>query len=93
MMKRLNEPDIVTLSGDQIDRIQQTLDVARHQIRLGQHETDNDQVEDALIEAEEAVDTARARVADAVEAIREDEEEIGKSEQQRQAWRPVYRTL
>ena len=93
MMKRPNEPDTLTLSGNQIDRIQQTLDVARHQIRLGQHETDNAQVEGALLDAEEADDTARARVADAVEAIRQDEEEAGQSEQKRQACRPIYRSV
>jgi len=33
-----NEPDTVILSGDPLDRAQQALDVARHQIRVAQHE-------------------------------------------------------
>jgi hypothetical protein len=91
MLKRPNGPDTVTLSGDPLERAQQVLDVARHQIRLGQNQTDNYHVEDALNDAEEAVDTARAEVGNAVEAIRDEEEESRAAERKRQKWRPVYR--
>jgi len=89
MLKRPNEPDVVTLSGDPIERAQQVLDVARHQIRLGQHQTDDSRVEEALGEAEEAVDTARAHVTDAVEVNLEGEEASGAAERKRAAWRPT----
>ena len=92
MVKRSNEPDIITLSGDPIERAQQVLDVARHQVRLAQNGSETYQVEDALNEAEEAVDTARAHVADAVEANLEAEQEAGKAAQGRRASLPTHRS-
>jgi hypothetical protein len=63
--------------------------MARNQIQLGEQETDNGWVDEALVEAEEAVDTAQARVIDAAEAVRMEDEESGKAERRREAWRPL----
>jgi hypothetical protein len=89
-MARTDKPDILTLSGDQIDRIDQVLVAASHQIQVGQSQADDYRVEDALIEAEEAVDSARAKIADAVEAVRDDQEASGEAERERQTWHPAY---
>ena len=63
----------------------------RQQVRRGQKETAEYRVEDALVEAEDAIDTARARTADAAEADREAAEASGAAEGQRRAARPIYR--
>jgi len=67
----------------------QALDVAREQIRRVQQESDDYRVEAALTDAEDAVDLARARIADAAEAEIEAAEESGAAERSRQAWRPM----
>jgi hypothetical protein len=76
-LKRSNKPDTVILSGKRLDQMQTSLDVARHLIKLGQHEADNYRLESALDKAEAAVDRARGFIADAVEAIRDDKEGSG----------------
>jgi hypothetical protein len=63
MLKLFNYSDVFTLTGDQIDRIKQVLDIARDQIWLGQHEPIDYRMEAALVEAEEAIANARALVA------------------------------
>ncbi len=93
MLKRPNQPDVITLTGDPIERAQQVLDAARDQLRMGQQQTDSYRVEEALSEAEEAVDRARAHVTDAVEANLEAEEESGAAERKRAAWRPASRPV
>jgi hypothetical protein len=65
------------LSGNWLDQIQTSQDVAIHLIKLGQHEADNYRVENAPDKAEAAVDRARDFIADAVEAIRDDREGSG----------------
>jgi hypothetical protein len=47
--------------GDPIDRAQQALEAARHQIRLGHHETDNYWAEEALSEAKEESGAAKRK--------------------------------
>jgi hypothetical protein len=88
-MTDANQPDTITLSGDRIDRVQQGLDVARHQIGLGQHETADSRMEDALVNAEGEVNMARADVADAVDDIHDDREVAGEVERKRQKARPA----
>jgi septal ring factor EnvC (AmiA/AmiB activator) len=65
MLGLFKNADVVTLRGTQIDRVQQALDVARHQVELGQLEADDYRLEDALVEAEGALARARAAVANA----------------------------
>jgi hypothetical protein len=91
MLKLFANSDVFTLTGDPIDRVQQVLDVARHQIRLGQHAPIDYRMEAALAEAEEAIANARALVADAIEAAQADKEASGEAEHERQAWLPLYR--
>jgi hypothetical protein len=79
----------LTLSGDRLDRIEQALAVAAQQITLGQADVDDYRIEDALLIAQEALDSARTRIANAVEAVREDQEASGEAERQRQKWRPA----
>jgi hypothetical protein len=83
---RRNDPDTVMLSGDPLERARLALDAAREQIRRGQQEADDYRVEGALVDAEDAIDIARARIADAAEAEREAAEESGLAERRRQAW-------
>jgi hypothetical protein len=90
-LRRRNDPDTVMLSGDPLDRAQQALDIARQQVRRGQKVTADYRAEDALVEAEDAIDTARARTADATEAEREAAEASGAADRQRLAARPLYR--
>jgi hypothetical protein len=78
------------LTGDPLNRAQQALEAAREQIRRGQEETADYRVEDCLVAADDAIDTARARTA-AAEAEREAAEESGAADRQRQAERPIYR--
>jgi hypothetical protein len=89
--RRRNEPDTVMLSGDPLDRARQALDVARERVRRGHEETADCRVEDCLVEAEDAIETARARTADAAEAELEAAEDSGAADRQRLAERPVYR--
>jgi multidrug efflux pump subunit AcrA (membrane-fusion protein) len=89
--RRRNDPDTVMLSGDPLDRARQALDVAREQILRGQEEAADYRVEDCLVEAEDAIDTARARTADAAEAEREAAKDSGAADRQRLAERPIYR--
>jgi hypothetical protein len=84
-LRRRNEPDTLMLSGDPLDRAQQALEVARDQILRGREETADYRVEDCLVEAEDAIATARARTADAAEADREAAEESGAADRQRRA--------
>jgi hypothetical protein len=91
MLKLFNDSDVFTLTGDPIDRIQQVLAVARHQVRLGQHASIDYRMEAALVEAEEALANARALVADAIEAAQAEKEETGEADRERQAWLPFYR--
>jgi len=86
---RRNEPNTVTLSGDPLERALQALEVAREQIRRGQQEADDYRVEAALVDAEDAVDQARANVGNAAEAELEAAEESGVAERNRRAWRPA----
>ena len=93
MSKKPDQQDALTLSGDQFDRIDQVLLAASHQIKVGQAGADDYRIEDALIDAEEAVDLARARIADALQAVRQDQEESGEAEKERQSWRPAYNAV
>ncbi len=90
-LRRRNESDTVMLSGDPLDRAQQALEVARDQILRGQEETADYRVEDCLVEAEDAIATARARTAAAAEADREAAEDSGAADRQRRAERPIHR--
>jgi hypothetical protein len=90
-LRRRNDPDPVMLSGDPLVRARLALDVAREEIRRGQEETADYRVEDCLVEAEDAIETARARTADAAEADREAAEDSCAADRQRLAERPIYR--
>ena len=85
MFKRPNESDTVTLPWEPISRTQQVLDAVRHQVRWGQHQTDDGRVEQAIAGAEDAVDTACAGIVGARKA----EIEAGVAERKRDAWRPA----
>jgi hypothetical protein len=90
-LRRRNEPDTVMLSGDPLDRARHALDVAREQVRRGQEETADYRVEDCLVEAEDAIDTAPARTVDAAEAEREAAENSGAADRQRLEKQLIYR--
>lgn len=90
MLNLFKIDDAFTLRGSQIERIRQVLDVARHQIRLGQHEDHDYRLENALIEAEDAIANARALIADAVDAAEAEREASGEADRERQRWLPFY---
>ncbi len=91
MRNLTNHPaETITLTGNEIDKTQQILDAARQQVRTAWAETDEVRMEDALTEAEEAVDTARASVAQGLEAVQDDREASGEAEGEREKWRPNY---
>jgi hypothetical protein len=79
----------MTLSGGPVDRALQALEIARQQILRGQQEDDDYRIENGLVEAEDAIDAARAHVGNAVEAEHEAAEEPGAAERARRAWRPA----
>lgn len=83
--------DIVTLAGDPLARITQALQVAKHQLRLGQTALPGRHLEDALVDVEQAIADALARIRDAVDDDHADDEETGQADRQRQAWYSPYR--
>lgn len=84
------EPDTVTLSGDQLARIRQTLRVAEHQVRVGQTGLPGRHLQDVLAEAEEAIADLLTRIRDAEEDDRDEAEDSGAAERKRRSWFPVY---
>ncbi len=83
--------DTVTLSGDPLNRIRQALQAAQHQVRAGQTALGGWHLEDALLEAEEAVSTALARINAAVEEDQDEAQDSSEAERRQRSWLPTYR--
>ena len=85
-------PDIVTLSGDPIDRARQALEFARHQVRVAQADADW-RLEGVLVEAEEAIGEQLAQMDGALADAESDAEESGETERRRRAYYTRYQAV
>ena len=82
--------DTFSLSGERLDRLRQALLVAGHQARVAQASGYGRNVEDAVAEIEEAIDTQLARIETALADDKAEAEDSGEAELARRSWFPRY---
>jgi hypothetical protein len=83
--------DTFTLSGEQIDRLRQALNVVVHQARLAQAADYGRNLVDALVHTEEIACAQLARLDGALDDDMAEAEDVGVVERQRLASYPHYR--
>ena len=81
--------DTFTLSGELLDRVRQALEIAANQIRVAEGGGYGRHVDDALIQAEEAINAQAVLLQDALDDDRAEAEELDSVT--RQSWFPRYR--
>jgi hypothetical protein len=82
--------DTFTFTGDPITRAIDALKVAKHQVRLAQHATNNWRLEGALSDIEDDLGADLSRIQDAVDDDAADAEYSGEAEARRQTWSPRF---
>ena len=84
----MTNEDTLTLTGTYESRVEQLLRAARHQVRLAQAGA-RPRKQDALTDLEDTLSGQLAAIEDAAEADKDDAEETGEAERERQSWRPL----
>jgi hypothetical protein len=88
VMDKRQTPEAFTLSGDNLNRVQQALEIARH---LAQAAGECPRGEHALTEIDEAIGNHLATIRDAIDDDWADAEENGDADRARKAWFPICR--
>jgi hypothetical protein len=83
--------DTIALSGDQVNRLRQALNIVIDQALLAQRADYGHNTVDALAETEELARAQLARLDGALDDDRAEAEESGAAERQRRASYPLYR--
>jgi hypothetical protein len=91
MNRQVSVSDTFTLSGDNLDRLRQALDVVAHQANRARKAGYGARVDDVLTDIEELARDLPVRLGNALDDDMAEAEELGDADRNRRAWYPFHR--